>query len=389
MKLKLLIVLNLLLLASLAGAAPVGSGAKADDSVGKRSKLTQRLYDRLLAVKGKGFYFGMHDATGYGVGWRGDNDRSDIKSVCGDYPAFSGWGADYSPCRLAHGEGFEEARYKIRLFHRQGGFNTIEWHAENPYGGDFRWENHADKTKNVVASVLPGGENHAKFRAQLDNLANFFGTLVDDEGEKIPIIFRPWHEHTGGWFWWGDGNCTVEEYKALWRFTVDYLSVQRKVDNLLYAYSTDRFRGREHYLRHYPGDEYIDILGLDNYWDLREGRTDLPAFVEQLRIIAALGNEKGKPAALTETGPLNKDNQGMLGEKDWYTNKLLRALLWDEQTRQISYVMAWRNDNPGHFHVPYPGHPSVPDFLEFYKSPSTIFMSDIAKVEAPPSPGPK
>jgi mannan endo-1,4-beta-mannosidase len=68
-----------------------------------------------------------------------------------------------------------------------------------------------------------------------------------------------------------------------------------------------------------------------------------------------------------------------MGETDWYTNKLLKSILFDEQTRQISYVMVWRNDNPEHFHVPYPGHPSVPDFIEFYNSPFTIFMSDINK----------
>lgn len=363
------------------GYARVRSDVEAVAFEKKRSSLTQKLYDRLLAIKGKGFYFGMHDATGYGVGWRNNNDSSDIKSVCGDFPAFAGWGADYSPCRLAQGEGFEDARYKIKLFHRRGGFNTIEWHAQNPYGGNFYWENHPDKSKNVVASILPGGEHHSKFKKQLDNLANFFNSLVDENGEKIPIIFRPWHEHTGDWFWWGAGHCTDEEYKALWRFTVEYLSTQKKVENLLYAYSPDRFSNRANYLLQYPGDEYIDIIGLDNYWNLRENATDLPAFQEQLRIITSIANEKGKPAALTETGPLNIEGKAVMGETDWYTNKLLKAILFDKQTRQICYVMTWRNDNPEHFHVPYPGHPAVPDFLEFYKSPYTIFMSDINEIE--------
>lgn len=66
--------------------------SSAQDAV--MSELTQELYDKLLNVKGKGFFFGMHDATGYGVGWNNDNDRSDIESVTGDYPAFAGWGAE-------------------------------------------------------------------------------------------------------------------------------------------------------------------------------------------------------------------------------------------------------------------------------------------------------
>jgi mannan endo-1,4-beta-mannosidase len=377
MMLKTIVIFCFLSISLITGSVKGSSDVVAVDFVKKRSILTQKLYDRLLAIKGKGFYFGMHDATGYGVGWRNNNDSSDIKSVCGDYPAFAGWGADYSPCRLAQGEGFEDARYKIKLFHRLGGFNTVEWHAQNPYGGNFYWETHPDKSKNVVASILPGGENHSKFTEQLDNLANFFNSLVDENGEKIPVIFRPWHEHTGDWFWWGAGHCSVEEYKALWRFTVEYLSVQKNVDNLLYAYSPDRFNNKEDYLLCYPGDEYIDIIGLDNYWNLRENASDLTAFREQLRIITSIANEKGKPAALTETGPLSIDGKAVMGETDWYTNKLLKSILFDEQTRQISYVMVWRNDNPEHFHVPYPGHPSVPDFIEFYNSPFTIFMSDI------------
>ena len=58
----------------------------------------------------------MRDATGYGVGWNNDNSRSDIESVTGDYPAFAGWGADYSTIQIARGEGLEDAYYKIKLF---------------------------------------------------------------------------------------------------------------------------------------------------------------------------------------------------------------------------------------------------------------------------------
>lgn len=53
---------------------------------------------------------------------------------------------------------------------------------------------------------------------------------------KVPVLFRPWHEHTGSWFWWGEKLCTPEEYKALWHMTVDILRSDG-VDNALYAYS--------------------------------------------------------------------------------------------------------------------------------------------------------
>jgi len=361
----------------------------ADGNNPVRSEFTQQLYDKLLNVQGEGVYFGMHDATGYGVGWNNDNDRSDIESVTGDYPAFAGWGADYGITQIARGEGFEDARYKIKLFHDMGGFNTIEWHAQNPYGGNYSWGNHPDQTKNVVEAILPGGEKHQEFLIQLDNLAAFFNTLIDDDGKKIPIILRPWHEHTGGWFWWGKGNCSEAQYIQLWQFTVNYLFDDKGVNNLLYAYSPDKIDSREEYLYGYPGDEYIDVLGLDNYGDLRQYATNMPRFVNMLEILVSLANEKNKPAALTETGAFTIDGQATMPEDDWFTEKLLTGIMSNEITRQISYAMVWRNESTSQFHAPYPGHSSVPDFIDFYNDPYTLFMFNAPEVSITTTVNPK
>ena len=355
------------------------------DSIGdstivrKRSDLTQKLYDTLLSIKGNGIFFGMQHATGYGVGWQNNNDSCDIEKVTGDYPAFAGWGASVTDCNIAQGEGFEDARYKIKLFHDMGGFNTMEWHADNPFGGNCYWERRHDKTKDVVASILPSGEKHQEFLTQLDNIASFFNSLIDDDGKKIPIIFRPWHEHTGAWFWWGKGNCSKEDYISLWQFTVNYLSDEKGVDNLLYAYSPAKNDSREEYLYGYPGDGYVDVLGQDNYYDLRQGATNMTRFVKMLETLVSIANEKKKPAALTETGAFTIDAKATMPEDNWFTEKLLKLIMYNDKTRQISYAMVWRNADENHFHIPYPGHPAVPNFIDFYNHPYTIFMSDMKK----------
>ena len=359
------------------------------NATSQNTELTQELYDKLLNIKGEGVFFGMHDATGYGVGWNNDNNRSDIESVTGDYPAFAGWGADYGITQIARGEGFEDARYKIKLFHDMGGFNTIEWHAQNPYGGNYSWDNHPDPSKNVVEAILPDGEKHQEFLTQLDNMANFFNSLIDSDGKKIPIIFRPWHEHTGGWFWWGKGNCSEAEYIQLWQFTVNYLFDEKGVNNLLYAYSPDKIDSKEEYLYGYPGDEYIDVLGLDNYGDLRQYATNMPRFVNMLEILVSIANEKNKPAALTETGAFTVNNGATMPEDDWFTEKLLTGIMSNEITRQISYAMVWRNESTSHFHAPYPGHSSVPDFLDFYNDPYTLFMFNTPSVSITTTVNPK
>ncbi len=93
----------------------------------------------------------------------------------------------------------------------RGGINTFFWHLFNPVTGD----NFYDKTP-AVSAILPGGERHEFYRRELDRLAAFILSLKDSNGKPIPIIFRPYHEHTGSWFWWGQDFCIADEYKELW-----------------------------------------------------------------------------------------------------------------------------------------------------------------------------
>lgn len=77
-------------------------------------------------------------------------------------------------------------------------------------------------------------------------------SLRTDAGEYVPVLFRPFHEHTGNGFWWGKGNCTAEEYIALWRFTLEYLRDTKGVHNLLYVYSPDIVSSQDNYLEFWP-----------------------------------------------------------------------------------------------------------------------------------------
>ena len=100
-------------------------------------------------------------------------------------------------------------------------------------GGD-SWD-----TTPGVAAVIAGGNEHETFKRWLDKFAEFVLDLRGANRELIPVIFRPYHEHTDSRFWWDDEQTTVEEYVTLWRFTVDYLTQEKNVHNLLYAYSPD------------------------------------------------------------------------------------------------------------------------------------------------------
>lgn len=328
---------------------------------------TVNLYRNMLKLQKEGLMFGHQDDLAYGVGWVYEDGRSDVKDVCGDYPAVYGWelghlelGVPYS-LDSVH---FDKIRELIRITYQRGGINTISWHLRNPLTGGTAWD---VSSAAVVKSVLPGGEKHDFYLGYLDKLADFLKSLKNDQGTGIPVIFRPYHEHTGSWFWWGRNLCSAEEYKSLWRMTVEYLRDTRDLHHLLYAYSTDRFSTEEEYLERYPGDDIIDMLAFDLY---DRG----PGFPETLKscaqTVSRLAAERGKIAAVSEAGG------PIATQPEWWTASLLEPL----RSVPLSYVLVWRNPSRGASHAPFGphlGNPSADDFVKFYNDPHTLFQKDI------------
>jgi len=332
---------------------------------------TQHLLKNLKKISKKGFMFGHQDDPLYGIGWEGDEGRSDVKSVVGDYPAVMGF--DLGRIELGNEKNidnvsFEKIRQEIIRQYQRGGMITMSWHVNNPLTDGDSWD--VKNEENAVASVLPGGQNHNKFLRWLQSAADFFNSLKTEDGTKIPIVFRPWHEHTGSWFWWGKDLCATEEYQQLWKITVEFFR-GKGVNNLLYAYSPDIQGPGQIYMERYPGDEYVDILGLDGYH--RDNEAGIESFQNSMNTILSFmtdeGKKRNKPIALTETG------LEAIPIANWWTGVLLPIV----DKYPISYVMVWRNarERENHYYAPYPGQKSAADFIKFYHSPKTLFCKDI------------
>jgi mannan endo-1,4-beta-mannosidase len=346
-----------------------------DEATTKTEALLKNLHD----VADKGVMFGHQDDQAYGIGWVAEKGRSDVKESSGSYPAVHGWdvGKKLSNPNNIDGIDFENMKRWMKDAYKRGGINTISFHMDNLTSGGDSW----DKTPSV-ADILPGGSRHDEFLEQLDLLADMLGGLRV-WFTKIPVIFRPWHEHNGNWFWWGKGNCTEEEYIALFRFTVDYLKNEKKVHNVLYAFSPDRSRLRldtipkQNYFYGYPGDNYVDIIGLDNYGDVgRIGGGNTPEmqqryFRQSLELITQIADEKGKVAALTETGLEGVTRQ------DWFTDTLLKPIKESNGQIKIAWVLVWRNHTTSHHYAPYRGHSSQADFQVFEQDDLTFFEKDL------------
>lgn len=295
------------------------------------------LMERLHTLQGKGVMYGHQDDLLYGYTWWGEAERSDTRDATGDYPAIAGF--ELGELELGYkvsldSVAFADIRNRWRWWHAQGGIVTVSWHVVNPVSSQWpgiKEPNGAGSAWDVgmlsadgidaVRSVLPGGTNNAMFTQWLDRLARFFLSIRDDGGRLIPFIFRPWHEHSGSFFWWGRTRCTDDEYAQLWRWTVSYLR-SKGLHQILYAYNTDKVYSAEEYLRGYPGDEYVDMLTLDWYGQGDDFVRDAGA---ALSFVGELAEQKDKPFALSECGPLSPGLTEMLADS------------------RCSYLLTWRH----------------------------------------------
>jgi len=341
----------------------------------KATKETKALFSNLQRIQENHILVGHHDATLYGHTWAGDENRSDIKDVCGSHPALVGFDfaiATNQPSESTKNRLETTLKRTVEAYDR-GAVVTFCWHANNPYNGQTAWVDTTKAVGNTVRELLPGGKAHEAYKINLKQIAGMAKSAIGSDGKLIPIIFRPFHEMEGGWFWWGRPFRTAEEFKQLWRFTVEYLRDNIGVHNFIYAYSTDcKFKTSEEYLTDYPGDKYVDVLGMDDYWDFRPDGANNPTLAaEKVKIISDLAQAKGKLAAMTETGLES------IPDSTWFTNKLLPVLRY--KGAKLAYVMLWRNDTrmKHHFYAPFPGQISVPDFLKFYNDEYTLFENDL------------
>jgi len=338
---------------------------------------TKALFYNLYELSKEHILFGHQHATQYGHGWYGDADRSDVKSVTGSHPAVVG--VDFSGLSGVPDNQVEKEKVSLRKdisdTYNRGGVTTVAWHFNNPVSKtNFYWNDSTAAA--AVKNIIPGGSHHEKYKAILKTVAELANSVKGSDGKLVPMIFRPYHEFDGDWFWWGKAHCTTDEFKALWRFTVSYLRDSLSVHNFIYAFSPDnRFSSEEEYLQRYPGNEWVDMLGVDDYGDFgRDGKYNVEAGIKKLKIISDYALKAGKLAAFTETGLESIPNT------TWWTDILLKALKAEKM--QLCYVLVWRNDvrSPTHFYAPFPGQVSETDFVKFYNDSYTLFEKDLKNI---------
>lgn len=333
----------------------------------KPSKSLKKLHKELYIISKEGFVVGHQDAMAYGIGWKKadypDVPKSDVFDVVGDYPAVFGF--DISKIELGSpnnidGIPFNTMRDLIIDAYSKGGIITISWHADNLKTGGDSW----DKTPTVI-DIIGEGQYVEKYDLWMERVAVFLQSLRY-KGKLIPIAFRPFHEMNGAWFWWGSPNTNAIEYVQLWRKTVEILRDEYDLHNLLYVYSPNKLNPEDDYLAFYPGDRYVDVLGIDIY-DFNNADDYVAAVEHDLRIVRDLAKEKQKLYAFTETG------LEAIPTPDWFSKVLYPSIEYSG----ISWILFWRNHSTKHHYMPYKGHSSEADFKAFEQLHKTFFLRDI------------
>ncbi|WP_165069236.1 glycosyl hydrolase [Marisediminicola senii] len=386
---------------ALTGATPAIAVAVDDPSViniadTNASAETNSLFRYLRDQQGNGALFGHQHTTDNGITFsEADGVSSDVLAGTGDHPAIFGWdtlileGLEAPGIGTLEENGEENAQIwadGMKNAHALGGINTISTHMYNFATG----EDFYTTTGRPVSTILPGGPKNAEFNEYLDLIALTASLTVDENGNDIPLIFRPFHENTGSWFWWGAAHATTGEYKEIFRYTVEYLRDVKGVDNLLYSFSPNGTFGGDQarYLETYPGDEYIDIIGYDFYENSNEPENSdawISQLIPDLAMITDIAEERGKIPAFTEFGRNGDRTIKESGNKSlqYYTD-ILDAIKADPKASRISYMQTWSNWGLEQFYVPYPATATLPehemyqDFLQFYEDDYTVFADEIA-----------
>lgn len=278
----------------------VKTGAKISNST---YNVTSSLVNRNATANTKKLYSFLKDSYGKYVitgqqcdGGINGNEFKAIKNLTGDYPALLGLDLmDYTPSRTAFGASSSAVEKAIE-FANKGGIVTFCWHWNAPTeylnstanSSDGWWGGfYTQSSKFDIAKVMNGQD--AKGKKLLDrDIKEIAKQLKRLEKAGVPVIWRPLHEASGGWFWWGAKGS--DAYKKLWKYLYKELTNTYGCNNLIWVYNGQSADW-------YPGDAYVDIVGEDIY----PGNHVYDPQVSRFKQAINYGS-KTKITALTENG---------------------------------------------------------------------------------------
>ena len=252
---------------SAAESTPAGNNGSEHPLSNKNADaVTQKVYNYLCEIYGTHMLTGQMEAE-----WKTDSKGNKaeyemelIQNEYGKLPAVRG--IDYM--NGENGSIYAEANQRAIEWWNKGGLVTICWHTGINGKG-------YDESKNDVPDfdkLLTDGTEENK--AMLANWDRAAAALAELQNAGVPVLWRPFHELDGGWFWWSKGG--PENFKKLWIKMYDYYTNEKKLNNLIWVFgytgkqnefdvNGDDVKEKYEWKEWYVGDEYCDIVGSDTY----------------------------------------------------------------------------------------------------------------------------
>ncbi|MBR6380777.1 MAG: hypothetical protein IKS07_03760 [Lachnospiraceae bacterium] len=261
-----------------------------------RSERTQALYEYLCDSYGKVMLSAQQEST-----WMGspDYEMDYLQEVTGRLPAIRG--LDFM------NDDFDGVVQRAIEWDARGGIVTICWHTGVDISG---YEESKDDLPNFPRLFTEGTPEHETLMKSWDRAATALKQLRD---ANVPVLWRPFHEFDGNWFWWSKGGR--ENFKKLWQMMYDKFTDEYELDNLIWVlgYSHLMWDGDGWY----PGDAYVDIAGSDTYDDSTNVKNyeKLQKFTEKPLAFHECGNVPSVEA-------FEADGADWLWFMTWHTNYL-------------------------------------------------------------------
>jgi len=248
------------------------------------------LYRYIWSIYGTKTLTGQQEQNFTPAGARVELDY--IKTVTGRQPALLGLDYIEPKDQVAVNE-------RATAWHRSGGIVSLCWHWGAPDIGT-GYEN-SKKDFDVAHALVAGTPQNVAMMAQMAHVADLLTVLRD---RRIPVLWRPFHEFGGDWFWWGKHG--PQAFKALWRTMYDFFVVDRRLHNLIWVLG---WAGQNIDPAYYPGRDCVDVAGADIYVDDHGNQAGL--FAQVKRIVGDT-----VPICLHENGPI-PDPATLGPEADW------------------------------------------------------------------------
>lgn len=246
---------------------------------------TKRLYSYLLDNYGKNVLSGqVSDGGLYG------QEMVAIERSVGDKPAILGLDfMNYSPT-FAEGGAVGISTDKAIEFWNAGGIVTFCWHwgAPSKYTTGIWYKTFYKDSTSIDLAKIMNGEDEEGYELLIRDIGVIAEQLKILQDAGVPVIWRPLHEASGGWFWWGAKG--PEAYIALYKLVYTELTETHGIHNLIWLWNGQNPDW-------YPGDEYVDMIGYDIYPGKHQYGSQVGTFTKATKI-----SEEGKMVVLSENG---------------------------------------------------------------------------------------